>query len=55
MGSDRVSDISSLLNTYNGKNGKHGSYEFKEIDIVSAGERDPDASGASGMSASNMR
>jgi len=55
VGSDRVSDFSSLLNTYNGVKSKHGSYEYKEIDIVSAGERDPDASGASGMSASKMR
>jgi len=55
VGSDRVSDFSSLLNTYNGKKSKHGFYEYKEIDIVSAGERDPDAAGASGMSASKMR
>jgi len=55
VGSDRVSDFSSLLNTYNGKKSKHGFYEYKEIDIVSAGERDPDAQGASGMSASKMR
>ena len=55
VGSDRVSDFSSLLNTYNGKKSKHGFYEYKEIDIVSAGERDPDAEGASGMSASKMR
>ena len=55
VGSDRVSDFSSLLNTYNGIKSKHGSYEYKEIDIVSAGERDPDASGATGMSASKMR
>ena len=55
VGSDRVSDFSSLLNTYNGIRSKHGSYEYKEIDIVSAGERDPDAAGASGMSASKMR
>jgi len=55
VGSDRVSDFSSLLNTYNGKKSKHGFYEYKEIDIVSAGERDPDASDASGMSASKMR
>ena len=55
VGSDRVSDFSSLLNTYNGKKSKHGFYEYKELDIVSAGERDPDASGASGMSASKMR
>jgi len=55
VGSDRVSDFSSLLNTYNGIKSKHGSYDYKEIDIVSAGERDPDASGATGMSASKMR
>jgi len=55
VGSDRVSDFSSLLNTYNGIKSKHGFYEYKEIDIVSAGERDPDADGASGMSASKMR
>ncbi len=55
VGSDRVSDFTSLLNTYNGIKSKHGSYEYKEIDIVSAGERDPDAVGASGMSASKMR
>ncbi len=54
-GSDRVSEFKSLLNTYNGKKAKHGLYEFEEIDVVSAGERDPDADGASGMSASKMR
>ena len=54
-GSDRVSEFKSLLNTYNGKKSKHGIYEFDEIEVVSAGERDPDADGASGMSASKMR
>ena len=54
-GSDRVSEFKSLLNTYNGKKGGHGSYEFEEIEVKSAGERDPDADGASGMSASKMR
>ena len=54
-GSDRVSEFKSLLNTYNGKKAKHGLYEFEEIDVISAGERDPDADGASGMSASKMR
>ena len=54
-GSDRVSEFKSLLNTYNGKKSKHGIYEFDEIDVISAGERDPDADGASGMSASKMR
>jgi hypothetical protein len=54
-GSDRVSEFKSLLNSYNGTKSKHGIYEFEEIEVVSAGERDPDADGASGMSASKMR
>ena len=55
VGSDRVADFSSLLNTYNGMKSKHCFYENKEIYIVSAGELDPDAEGATGMSASKMR
>jgi hypothetical protein len=54
-GSDRVNEFTSLLNSYNGIKSKHGIYEFKEIEVVSAGERDPDAEGAAGMSASKMR
>jgi len=54
-GSDRVSEFKSLLNTYNGIKSKHGIYKFEEIEVISAGERDPDADGASGMSASKMR
>ena len=55
-GSDRVKEFSSLLNTYNGVEGKrHGYYKFNTIDVVSAGERDPDAEGVEGMSASKMR
>jgi len=55
VGSDRVADFTSLLNTYNGMKSRHGFYEYKEIEVVSAGERDPDAEGVSGMSASKMR
>ena len=54
-GSDRVDEFTSLLNSYNGIKSKHGFYKFKEIEVKSAGERDPDADGASGMSASKMR
>ena len=54
-GSDRVLEFKSLLNSYNGIDSKHGFYEFEEIDVISAGERDPDDDGASGMSASKMR
>ena len=56
VGSDRVREVSSLLNTYNGVEGKrHGFYKFDNINVVSAGERDPDAEGVEGMSASKMR
>ena len=56
VGSDRIKDFSSMLNKYNGVEGKpHGYYKFDNIDIVSAGERDPDSEGVEGMSASKMR
>ena len=56
VGSDRVADFDRMLNTYNGVEGKaHGYYKFNSINVVSAGERDPDADGAEGMSASKMR
>jgi hypothetical protein len=45
-----------LLDRYNGDENKaHGFYDFDKIKVVSAGERDPDAEGVSGMSASKMR
>jgi nicotinic acid mononucleotide adenylyltransferase len=49
-GSDRIQDFTNLINKYNGK-----EYNFNNIEVVSAGERDPDAEGAEGMSASKMR
>ena len=54
-GSDRVAEFDNLLKKYNGVKAKHGFYKFKSIRVVSAGERDPDAEGLSGMSASKMR
>ena len=56
-GSDRIQDFTELLNKYNGTPDKSGNiaYTFKDIQVVSAGERDPDAEGAEGMSASKMR
>jgi nicotinic acid mononucleotide adenylyltransferase len=50
VGSDRIPEFKTLLNKYNGKD-----YTFKTIEVVSAGERDPDAEGVSGMSGSKMR
>ena len=55
VGSDRINEFNALLNKYNGKKGRHGFYNFENINVVSAGERDPDADGAKGMSASKMR
>ena len=55
VGSDRVTEFDVLINKYNGQKGKHGFYNFRKINVVSAGQRDPDAEGVEGMSASKMR
>ena len=49
-GSDRVLEFKKLIKKYNGKD-----YNFDTVNVVSAGERDPDAEGVTGMSASKMR
>ena len=54
-GSDRVREFENILKKYNGVKSRHGLYDFENIKVVSAGERDPDAEGATGMSASKMR
>ncbi len=54
-GSDRLKEFETILKKYNGVSSRHGMYKFDNIKVVSAGERDPDAEGASGMSASKMR
>jgi len=54
-GSDRVREFETILKKYNGVSSRHGLYDFEDIKVVSAGERDPDAEGATGMSASKMR
>ena len=54
-GQDRVGEFHKLLHKYNGVKGPHGSYNFKKIEVHSAGDRDPDAEGVEGMSASKMR
>ena len=50
-GSDRINEFQSLVDKYNG--GK--DFDFEEIKVVSAGERDESADDVSGMSASKMR
>ena len=53
-GSDRTEEYHKLLHKYNGTH-EGALFNFKHIKVHSAGERDPDAEGASGMSASKMR
>jgi len=56
-GDDRVMQFKNLLNQYNGKPTKAGNieYKFDSIDVVSAGQRDPDADDVTGVSASKAR
>ena len=55
VGSDRVIEFDALITKYNGKEARHGFYNFQDIKVVSAGERDPDADGAEGASATKQR
>ncbi|MDP7367204.1 MAG: hypothetical protein QGH83_08080, partial [Candidatus Pacebacteria bacterium] len=56
-GSDRIMEFTEILTKYNGVPDKKGNllYDFESVKVVSAGERDPDAEGVEGMSASKMR
>jgi len=53
-GSDRTEEYHRLLHKYNGTH-EGARFNFKEIKVHSAGERDPDAEGVTGISASKMR
>jgi predicted kinase len=53
-GSDRTDEYHRLLHKYNGTH-EGARFNFKSIKVHSAGERDPDAEGVTGMSASKMR
>jgi len=50
VGQDRLNEFQGLAQKYNGD-----LYEFEEINVLSAGERDADAEGIEGMSASKLR
>jgi hypothetical protein len=56
-GSDRVKEFDALLQRYNDAPDKKGNqlFKFDSVKVVSAGERDPDADGVAGMSASKLR
>jgi len=49
-GADRIKEFTKLANNYNGK-----LYDFDKVDVISSGDRDPDAEGVEGLSASRMR
>jgi len=49
-GADRVKEFDKLANNYN-----NNLYQFDNIEVVSAGDRDPDSEGVEGLSASRMR
>jgi hypothetical protein len=55
VGDDRLREFTVLLEKYNGVKARHGFYKFKSIKVISAGQRDPDAEGVEGMSASKQR
>ena len=50
VGGDRVKEFDKMSTDYNGK-----IYDFSGVETISAGERDEDAEGVEGMSASLMR
>lgn len=54
-GSDRLDSFKKLLTDYNGKEGGNVYYKFDSINFVSSGDRDPDADGIAGVSASSAR
>ena len=49
-GGQRVAEFDQLAKKYNGE-----LYDFEDINVISAGDRDPDAEGIEGISASKMR
>ena len=49
-GGDRVKEFDKLANDYNGK-----LYQFDNVEVMSAGDRDPDSDDVTGMSASKQR
>ena len=50
VGADRLSEFQGLAHKYNGE-----LYNYEGLEVVSAGERDPDADDVTGMSASKLR
>lgn len=49
-GSDRIAEYEKILQKYNGS-----EFHFDTVQVISAGERDPDSDDATGMSGTKMR
>ena len=54
-GGDRIREYDITLNKYNGKKGRHGFYNFEKIQVLNAGDRDPEAKGVAGVSGTKLR
>ena len=50
VGGDRLSEFQGLAHKYNGD-----LYQYDDLQVISAGDRDPDSDDVSGMSASKLR
>jgi hypothetical protein len=50
VGADRLSEFQGLSHKYNGE-----LYNYDQLEVVSAGDRDPDSDDVTGMSASKLR
>lgn len=50
VGSDRVVSMKHILTTYNG-----ADFTFKSVEVLSSGDRDPDADGIVGISSTKVR
>lgn len=55
VGQDRVQQFHDLIHKYNGQEGAHGYFNFDNINVHSAGGRDPDAEGVEGVSGTGQR
>ena len=55
VGGDRKTEFENLLKKYNGVESNHGVYSFNQINVISAGVRDPDKGGVEAVSASKLR
>jgi hypothetical protein len=54
VGQDRIKEFDKLLQKYNGTE-SNSLFNFDSVEVISAGNRDPESEGVEGMSASKVR